>query len=125
MTARTTLLIGVTLIGLTGLIHLVEAPEQLEEETYIGVLFILNGLGAALSAFWLLRGQERNGWSLGVLVAGGAIVAFVLSRTVGLPSFKEEEWELLGLISIVIEGAFVALALSALRGPAAATERRR
>jgi hypothetical protein len=33
----------------------------------------------------------------------------VLSRTVGLPGFKEHEWELLGIVSLVVEGGFLAL----------------
>jgi hypothetical protein len=112
--SRPTLLIAVALIVLTGLIHVVEAPEYLEEEVYVGVLFILNALGAAASAYGLLHGAPRWAWLLGVLVAGGAFVAFILSRTTGLPSFKQDEWEGLGLVSLVVEGAFVALALTAM-----------
>jgi len=33
----------------------------------------------------------------------------VLSRTVGLPGFKEHEWELLGIVSLVVGGGFLAL----------------
>ena len=37
---------------------------------------------------------------------------FVLSRTVGLPGFHESEWELSGLLSLLLEGGFVAAALA-------------
>lgn len=111
--ARPLLLTAVVLIVLTGLIHLVEAPEYLEEETYIGVLFIFNAVGAAVCAYGLLKGASWA-WPLGILVAGGAFVAFILSRTTGLPSFKEDEWEGLGLLSLVVEGAFVIVAATAM-----------
>ena len=67
MTTSEQAIAGVVLIALTGFIHLVEAPEHLEEETYIGVLFLLNAAGAALGAFWLLRGPRRNGWLIGII----------------------------------------------------------
>lgn len=119
---RPLLLAAVALIAITGLIHLVEAPEYLEEETYIGVLFVLNVLGAAATAYGLLKG-ERWAWPLGLLVAGGAFVAFILSRTIGLPSFKEDEWEGLGLVSLLVEGAFVVIAAMALGRRGAADAR--
>ena len=112
---RPVLVIAVSLILLTGLIHAVEAPEYLEEETYVGVLFILNVLGALAAAVGIWRGS-RAGWGLGIAVAAGAFIAFVLSRTVGLPSFSEAEWEPLGLVSLVVEAAFVVIAVKELAG---------
>jgi hypothetical protein len=51
---------------------------------------------------------------LGALVAGGAFVAYVISRTVGLPGLGvEEEWlEPLGVLSMVVEALFVGLFLT-------------
>lgn len=37
-------------------------------------------------------------------------VGFVLSRTVGLPGFQESEWELSGLVALVLEVGFLAAA---------------
>ena len=119
---RGLLLAGVVLIVLTGLIHAVEAPEYLEEEAYVGVLFIANAVGAVLVAVGLLRGGPRWAWQLGLVVAGGAFVAFILSRTTGLPSFKEDEWEGLGIASLIVEGGFCLVALRAL-APARSTGR--
>jgi hypothetical protein len=67
----------------------------------------------------LLRGAPRWAWVLGVLVTGGAFVAFILSRTTGLPSFKESGWEGLGLVSLVVEAAFCLIAAKALAGAGA------
>ena len=35
---------------------------------------------------------------------------FILSRTVGLPGFHESEWELSGMVSLLFEAGFLALA---------------
>ena len=55
-----------------------------------------------------------EGWGLGLLVAGGALVGYVLSRTVGLPGRLTDDignWlDTLGVVSIVAEALFVALA---------------
>lgn len=103
---------GIALILVVGLIHLVEAPEYFEVATYVGLLFLANVLGAAISAYWIHRGAGL-GWVLGALVAGGAFVAYVVSRTLGLPGApglaQESIFEPLGLASLVAEALFMAL----------------
>ena len=47
-------------------------------------------------------------------------MGFILARTTGLPSFKESEWEPLGIASLVIEASFCLIALRALARPAPA-----
>lgn len=105
---------GIGLILATGLLHLVEAPEYYEEVKYIGILFVASMIGAAAAAYGIRR-DDRRGWLLGLAVAGGPFVAYVLSRTVGLPAFREASWsealEPMGVLSLIVEGAFVALAL--------------
>jgi hypothetical protein len=104
-------LAGILLIVVVGLIHLIEAPEYLEEATYVGVLFLINVLLAFVSAFGIYRGT-RWGWMLGVLVAGGAFVMYVVSRALGLPGLEEDvgNWlEPAGILSLIVEGLFVLL----------------
>ena len=104
-------LAGILLIVVVGLIHLIEAPEYLEEATYVGVLFLINVLLAFVSAFGIYRGT-RWGWVLGVLVAGGAFVMYVVSRALGLPGLEEDvgNWlEPAGILSLIVEGLFVLL----------------
>jgi hypothetical protein len=117
---------GIALIALTGLLHLMETPEYMEEERYIGLLFILSAVGSAV-ALWGIWRNQTWGWVLGTAVAGGAFVAYILSRTTGLPDFHESEFfEPSGIISLVIEGAFVMVAARVLMtGPMPATERSR
>ncbi|MDQ3863442.1 MAG: hypothetical protein M3317_08085 [Actinomycetota bacterium] len=98
------------MIVIVGLIHLINSPGDLEEGSYTGVLYLANFLGALTAAIGIYRGRSW-GWSLGALVAGGAFVAYVISRTVGLPGLPvEEEWlEPLGVLSLLVEALFVGL----------------
>jgi len=99
----------------TGLIHLVEAQDAFGDAAYKGVLFVANGVGALVAAFGLYRNRRNLGWLLGLLVAGGALLAYVASRTVGLPGLPAEPdaWlEPMGVASLVCEGLFVALFVS-------------
>ena len=101
---------GISLIVIVGLIHLINSPGDLEEGSYTGLLYLANFCGALTAAIGIYRGRSW-GWSFGALVAGGAFVAYVISRTVGLPGLPvEEEWlEPLGLLSLLVEALFVGL----------------
>jgi uncharacterized membrane protein YfcA len=110
---------GISLIVVVGLIHLIDAPEDLEEGSYLGFLFLANFLGALAAAAGIYRGN-RWGWALGLFVAGGAFVGYVVSRTAGLPGLGvEEEWlEPLGVLSLIVEALFVGVLLTILVRPA-------
>jgi uncharacterized membrane protein YfcA len=104
---------GISLIVVVGLIHLINSPGDLEEGSYTGALYLANFFGALAAAVGIYR-AERWGWALGLLVAGGAFVGYVISRTVGLPGLPvEEEWlEPLGVLSLIVEALFVGLYLT-------------
>jgi Na+/proline symporter len=110
--------VGISLIAVVGLIHLIDAPEDLEEGSYLGFLFLANFLGALVASVGIYRGN-RWGWVLGLLVAGGAFAGYVISRTAGLPGLGvEEEWlEPLGVLSLVVEALFVGVFLTILVRP--------
>src|SRR5438552_19107688 len=74
----------------TGLIHIVEAQDAFGDATYKGLLFVAAGVGALAAAVAIYRGRGTLGWLLGLLVAGGAIVAYVASRTIGPPGLPAE-----------------------------------
>ena len=107
---------AIVLILVTGLIHLVETPDNLSEAPYKGVLFALNGLGAFIAAVGIYRGARSWGWGLGLLIAAGAVAGYVMSRTVGLPGLAiDDAWfEPLGVLSIIVEVGFVAVSAWAL-----------
>jgi hypothetical protein len=110
---------GISLIVIVGLIHLVDSPEDLAEGSYQGFLFVANFLGALAAAVGIYRGNKW-GWTLGALVAGGAFVGYVISRTVGLPGMPvETEWmEPLGVLSLIVEALFVGVLLAIFARPA-------
>ena len=109
--------IAAVALALTGLIHLVLAPEYLGEEAYVGVLFLLGAAACALLALRLWRAPDLPSWTLAALTAGGMGLGFVLSRTTGLPGFKESDWELSGLLTLLLEGLVVGAAVAALARP--------
>jgi hypothetical protein len=104
---------GVSVIVIVGLIHLINSPGDLEEGSYTGLLYVANFVGALAAAIGIYRGRSW-GWSLGALVSVGAFVAYVISRTVGLPGLPvEEEWlEPLGVLSLLVEALFMGLYLT-------------
>lgn len=106
---------GIVSIIITGIIHFIDAPDNFDQAVYKGVLFILNGVGALVAAYGIFRGAFW-GWILGLLIAGGAIIGYIISRTVGLPGLKiDPHWlEPMGVFSLIVEGIFVALAIRAL-----------
>ena len=110
-------------LAVVGLIHIVLAPEYASEEAYLGVLFVLGGLALGVLAVRLWRADDTPAWLLGSLTMAAMGVGFVLSRTVGLPGFHEGEWELSGLVCLVLEAGFLGLAARAIAArpePAAA-----
>jgi hypothetical protein len=116
--ATSALIIGsaIAFIIVTGLIHLVTAPDEFTEATYKGLMFTANGIAAFIAAVGIYRGSKTWGWGLGLLVAGGAIFMYVVSRTLGLPNLGvDDEWfEPIGVLSLIVEGAYVVLALRVL-----------
>lgn len=103
--------VGIALISLVGLIHLIEAPEYFAEYgAFWGLSFLANAVGAAVAAYGIGRETRDLGWTLGAVVAGGAFVLYVISRTVGLPGLPIGNFfEPIGIASLLVEGAFLAL----------------
>jgi hypothetical protein len=101
-------------LAAVGIIHLVLSPEYLSEQTYIGVLFIAGGLFLCALAVALWMRDNVPSWFLGALTMAAMGIGYILSRTTGLPGFKESEWELSGIVSLILEAGFVAAAVAAL-----------
>lgn len=102
----------------TALVHFAEAPAAFREQTYKGLLFVANGVGALVAAGGIVRGAWLWGWLLGVLMAAGAMAGYIASRTIGLPGIPAEPdaWlEPWGVASLAAEGLMIVLFLIALR----------
>ena len=101
---------AIALILVTGAIHFIDAPGSFGDATYKGMLFVANGIAAIVAAVGIYRGERLLGWGLGLLVAGGALVGYLISRTVGLPGIAPDVWlEPLGILSLLVEASYVAL----------------
>jgi hypothetical protein len=111
-TSNTTAVLAIGLILVTGAIHLFNANEAMGDATYKGALFIANGIAASIAAIGIAKFERQWGWNMGALIALSSSLAYILSRTVGLPNLEAEPdaWlEPLGFASLLAELAFVAL----------------
>lgn len=100
---------AVLLLLATGAIHAWDARDAFGDAPYKGVLFALNALGALVATAGIWR-REAWGWALGAAVAGGALLGYIASRTVGLPGLPAEPgaWlEPLGVASVLAEAGFL------------------
>jgi uncharacterized membrane protein YfcA len=83
---------GISFIVVVGLIHLINSPEDLEEGSYTGLLYLANFFGALAAAVGIYR-EKRWGW-------------------------VETEWlEPLGVLSLLVEGLFVGVYLAIIAHP--------
>jgi hypothetical protein len=109
MKSRTLQWLGIGLLILIAVIHLYLAPAEYEESALLGYLFAANFFAALVAAVGIRR-QAAWGWVVGFWVAGGAIVGYIVTRTVGMPGMEAEEWLYpVGVLSVVLELAFVAV----------------
>ncbi|HET7355480.1 MAG TPA: hypothetical protein VFJ09_02285 [Nocardioidaceae bacterium] len=117
-------LAAATLVA-SGAVHIPVIPMHLEEAPYIGYLFIaLTAACFALAAVVLLVDSVLV-WAAGGLVTALAVIAYVLSRTIGLPLIEDDigNWgDPLGVAAITAEAATVLLAVVALRRAEAAVQ---
>src|SRR5262249_8410568 len=109
------------------LIHVLDAPDTFSAAPYRGWLYV-GLIAACLAAAWaLVRSSDLRAWAAAAAFPAGAIVAFVISRTVGLPQGADDigDWtEPLGLASLFVEGTLIALAAAVLHERLALLPRR-
>lgn len=108
-------------LGLTGvgLIHLLDLQSKFEETPYMAWMYIGLIVAALVVAAELVRTGARRAWLAGAALTAGAMAGFTLTRTVGLPQADGDigNWmEPLGLASLYVEGAYLALAALVLGG---------
>ncbi len=81
---------GAVLLLVTAGTHVPLVPEHLEEAPYVGVLFIaLAVVSVALAALLVLHDTPLV-WAVSGAVTALAALAFLLSRTVGLPQIGDD-----------------------------------
>lgn len=108
-------------LSTTAAIHIALAPSHLREAPYAGVAFLALAAGALLVAIWLIAAGDRLAWWATAGLAASALVAYAVSRSVGLPSMSDDigDWfNSLGVAAGCAEVAAVLIAAWALTGPA-------
>ena len=119
---------AIAVVGLAGvaLIHLLDAPGTFQSAPYKGWLYVALIVGSLAAAGALIRTSDQRARASAALLSSGAILAFVLSRTVGLPQGADDigNWtEPLGMASLFVEGALVALSAGMLGSLSAFSQR--
>jgi hypothetical protein len=100
------------------LVHLLDAPGSFDAAPYKGWLYVGLILGCLGAAAALVRSSDLRAWAAAAALPLGAIVAFVISRTVGLPQGADDigNWtEPLGMASLFVEGTLAGLSLMILQ----------
>ncbi len=103
---------GSSLLIANGLIHIIALPDHYKVAAYIGVLFLLLAAATAVLSIAIGAGL-RIAWHLAALLSAISMVLYVLARTSGLPYYHEDSWldmmgaVPLGLLSLIVEGAFL------------------
>jgi hypothetical protein len=109
------------------LIHVLDAPDTFSSAPYKGWLYVGLIAGCLATAWALVHSSDLRAWAAAAALPAGAVVAFVVSRTLGLPQGADDigNWtEPLGLASLFVEGTLVALALAVLQERLALLPRR-
>jgi len=112
--ARTTIAVGMAAIAV---IHLLDSVSKYHETRYLFWMYIALIGGSTLVAGFVLFTRSRSALFAAAFLAAGAAVGYVLSRSTGLPQASGDigNWtEPLGLASLFVEGAVVAVVLAAL-----------
>ena len=107
------------IFGLFGvaLIHLIDLWGQLRDTPYIGGLYIALIVASLAVGMRLIWTCNRRLLAMSAVIAGATFIAFVLSRTTGLPKSSDDigNWEEpLGLASLFVEFLVVMLSVSAM-----------
>lgn len=100
------------LLLVNALIHLVLTPSHLEEAPYIGVGFLLLSIACLALAGGLVLWDVPLVWAASTAVNALGLIAFIASRTVGLPQIGDDvgNWgEPLGVLTMVVEAAGIGL----------------
>jgi hypothetical protein len=96
----------VACLAATASIHISIAPDHLREAPYAGVLFVALAAAALAAAVLLLITRDDRVWAAAAALSASALVAYVLSRSVGLPMLADDvgDWlNPLGVLALLSE----------------------
>lgn len=110
---------GISLILMIGFTHMYVFPQHFETVPYLGLSFVVLFGISLVSAINILRGSYRWGWLPGAVISGVALLCYILSRTLGFPSFPEAQHDWAnppGTVAMAFEAAFIFLYISLITG---------
>jgi MFS superfamily sulfate permease-like transporter len=110
--------VAAALLLVTGGAHVPLIREHLHEAPYIGWGFVLLSLTCLVLATWLWLSDSTTAWLLSGVVCTAALLAFVASRTIGLPQIGDDvgNWtEPMGFPAVASEALVAILAITRLR----------
>jgi hypothetical protein len=110
--------VAAALLLVTAGAHVPLVREHLEEAPYIGWGFIVLIVASVGLAVGIALTDDVRAWMLGAGVCLVALVAFLVSRTVGLPQIGDDvgNWtEAMGFPAVTAEVLMVVLSLTELR----------
>jgi hypothetical protein len=105
--------VGAIALAAVAVIHVLDFPDTFAATPLIGYGYILLIAAALASAALLMTVPGPRVWAMAELVAAGAVVAYVLSRTTGLPTDHLDigNWNCaLGITAVSVESLIVVLA---------------
>jgi multisubunit Na+/H+ antiporter MnhB subunit len=122
--------LGAIAVLVVGAVHLQQYADFIADVPTIGVLFLLNGLGAGVVAIMLATRRAPLGALAGILVCAGALVSVLISMTdTGLFDYTEPAFRPAVVVAMAAEAAAIVLLLAYLvarrAAPAGRVERTR
>ena len=115
------------LAAFAGGVHVALAPHHFSESTVYGWLFLIDGAALLLGGGVLMLSGHVRAWRAAGMAAAATALAYLISRTAGLPGLHPEVWDLKGIFTTSLEGivaitALVAGLVADRTGPAAPSE---
>jgi hypothetical protein len=103
---------AVALVALA-IVHVIDLPDTFDETPLIAYGYLALIAACLFGAFLLLTTDELRVWLIAAGIAAGAALAYVLSRTTGLPTDDDDigNWAcLLGIAALSTEATLLLLA---------------
>jgi hypothetical protein len=105
--------LGAVAILAVGAVHLQQYADFISDVPTIGMLFLLNGLGAGAIAILLATRRAPLGALAGIALSGGALVSIAISMSDhGLFDYSEPNLRSAVVIAIAAEAAAIVLLLA-------------
>jgi hypothetical protein len=101
-------------LAASGVVHLALVQDHHTEAWWLGVAFLIDGAALLSAAVWLARRRSAIAWRVAGALCAATVVAYCLSRVIGLPGAHRELWDLLGIATTAVELCVVMVSLRVL-----------